>query len=71
MTRVLVLIASVISIGCVTIAKERAPASANSDFTKEYQQKLRSAEKQEVLENDAEWEAHKEYLREVDRGNRF
>lgn len=70
MMRVLLSIVSIVGIGCTTVAEDRAPTSVKSDFTKTYQKKLLSVEKAQV-DNEAEWEAHKEYLRDIDRGNRF
>jgi hypothetical protein len=70
MTKLLVVLSSLIGISCVSIAEDRSPANQNSDFTAEYQKQLNSAEKQEV-ESEAKWHEHKKYLESIDRGSRF
>lgn len=70
MTKLLVVLSSLVGISCVSIAEERKPANKNSDFTVEYQQKLNSGSSQEV-ESEAKWHEHQEYLKSIDRGSRF
>ena len=70
MTKLLVVLTSLVGISCVSIAEDRSLANTNSDFTAEYQKQLSAGEEQRV-ESEAKWHEHQKYLETIDKGNRF
>ena len=72
MMKWMILLAGLLSLGHLSQAGDRELASKESlkDYNKEHRRLILNANHKEV-ENAAEWEAHKEYLDQIDKGNRF